>query len=1345
MIDLLWLLVCSALVFLMQPGFMCLESGLTRSKNSINVAVKNLADFTISVTLFWVCGYAIVFGASRAGFIGSSGFFPTLESGSLAAFFLFQAMFCSTATTIVSGAVAERLKFRSYLIIAFVVSGLIYPIFAHWAWNGSYSGSHTGWLVHLGFVDFAGSTVVHSVGGWVSLAALLIIGPRKGRFPLPGQSKKIHGSNLPLSVLGTMLLWFGWLGFNGGSTLAFNEQVPIILVNTFLAGVAGTIGATTINYLQHKTAEVKRLINGSLAGLVAITASCHAVTPPIAMVIGGIGGAVTILVKYWLERWHIDDAVDAVAVHLGAGIWGTLAVALYGQPSLLDTGLSKTTQLHVQVLGIVSCGIWSFGLTWLLLAVINRLDPLRVSAEEEDLGLNISQHQAKTPVYDLLKVIDEQIVSPNSSLRVPVEPFAEVGDLALRYNQVIDALEKSNQELQELNTILEAKVESRTEQLQTEIWQRERALRERKNAQEELVKRTDRLRLQNKVLIELAKHQAIERGDLQAALKEIAEATSHNLIVERVSIWLDNEQKTHTQCLDLFERTPKQHSQGLELAFADYPAYFQALATNDLIAAHDARTDPRTCEFCPSYLTPLGITSMLDVPIHLVGEKVGVLCVEHVGQSRRWTPEDENFARSIADLVSLALKARDRASVQVALEQQLQKARLLEKITQEIRSRLDSLQILEVAATLLGKTFAVSRCQIRYYINDPIPELPVVADYLAPGYEANRDMDIPIFSDVDIHMILAQDQVVSFPDMYADPMLEFVWPICKSIGLRSMLIVGTSYQGKANGAIGLLQCDRSRYWKDQEIELLKAVAAQLGIALAQAQLLEAEKEQRIELAAKNLALAQAKQDAEVANLAKSEFLAKMSHELRTPLNAILGFTQLLHRDSSINLEQKKTLGIINHSGKHLLDLINDVLEMSKIEAGRITFNPSSFDLYRLLDSLYDMLRLKVESKGLKLIFERSEDLPEYVETDESKLRQVLINLLENGIKFTDTGLIMLRVSVISYGSELVSKEAKQNTDNQGKIIIHFEVEDTGSGIATDEIDRLFDAFVQTTTGRQSQEGTGLGLTISNQFVQLMGGEIAVNSTLGRGTIFSFNIPVRLALADLEPEQPMGRVIGLVPNQPKYRILVVEDQWENRQLLVKLLESVGFQVRQAENGQEGLKLWESWSPQLIWMDMQMPVMNGYEATKQIKANLRDTTTVIIALTASAFEESRSSILEAGCDDFVSKPFQEQEIFEKIAKYLGVEYIYEENSSCSFSSDSESVDRSYELNPESLAVMPTEWVTRLGEGATKLNNKLIFQALEEIPSEHSEMREAIASLANDFRYDLILKLTLSTADR
>jgi signal transduction histidine kinase/DNA-binding NarL/FixJ family response regulator len=479
-------------------------------------------------------------------------------------------------------------------------------------------------------------------------------------------------------------------------------------------------------------------------------------------------------------------------------------------------------------------------------------------------------------------------------------------------------------------------------------------------------------------------------------------------------------------------------------------------------------------------------------------------------------------------------------------------------------------------------------------------------------------------------------------------------------------------------------------------------------------------ELEIRVECRTLELEQAKNSAESANRSKSEFLANMSHELRTPLNAILGFSQLMNRETSLTSEQKENLRIINRSGEHLLSLINDILDLAKIESGKTTLYATDFDLAELLDIIAEMLALKVESKGLQLIIERDPNLPRYIHTDDKKLRQVLINLLGNAIKFTHEGRVILKVR----------GEARDQTNN----IITFEIEDTGAGIATEEIDSLFQVFMQTEAGKQSQEGTGLGLPISKKFVELMGGEITVSSQLGKGTIFKFDIQAQVAesIYSTAPKTSK-RVMGLQPQQQEYRILVVDDRPENRQLLLKLLQPIGFQVQAAINGQEAVAIWQSWQPQLIWMDMRMPVMNGYEATQQIKAHLQGQATVIIALTASTLEEERAVVLSAGCDDFVRKPFREEVIFAKMAQYLGVQYLYEK-----FDLQETTLESLEKLTSEALAMMPDGWLAELAEAASMIDEGLIRELLARIPPEHQILAQAIQLEVDNFDFEHIMNL-------
>ncbi|MEG3910636.1 AAA family ATPase [Microcoleus sp. w2-18bC1] len=482
--------------------------------------------------------------------------------------------------------------------------------------------------------------------------------------------------------------------------------------------------------------------------------------------------------------------------------------------------------------------------------------------------------------------------------------------------------------------------------------------------------------------------------------------------------------------------------------------------------------------------------------------------------------------------------------------------------------------------------------------------------------------------------------------------------------------------------------------------------------------------------------------AQEANRAKSTFLANMSHELRTPLNAILGFSQLMNRSSNLLQEQQEHLSIITRSGEHLLELINQVLDLSKIEAGRTTLNETNFDLHRLLDDIENMFQLPAQNKGLQLLVERMPDVPQYVRTDEIKLRQILINLLSNAIKFTSEGGIYVKI---------------KNQDLAQQIC--FEIEDTGEGIDVSELDKIFEAFVQTKTGEESQQGTGLGLTIARSFVQLMGGEMTVSSRAGGGTIFKFDIKVNsVESADRQREQPTRRVIAIAPNQPRYRILVADDAFDNRQLLVKLLSAIGFEVYEAQNGREAIEKWEQYSPHLIFMDMRMPVMDGYEATKQIKeGNHRGIAptenedfvgvvppclhqTAIVAITASSFEEDKAMVLSIGCDDFIRKPFREANIFDVLHKHIRVQFVFEElNAAPSFTENEVNV-----LTKTAFSELPPELVANLQQAISNLDLEQMQTVISQIREINQPLARASAACIKNFQYEQLLNLIHTLRD-
>ncbi|MEJ2097026.1 MAG: ammonium transporter [Deltaproteobacteria bacterium] len=386
--DYVWTLVAAALVFFMQAGFAMVEAGFTRAKNAINIMMKNLMDFSIGSLAFWAIGFGIMFGASATGWFGTSGFFlsdfkPDGDPWVLA-FWMFQVVFAATAATIVSGAMAERTKFSGYLIYSFFISGLIYPIFGSWAWGSLFNGS--GWLEGLGFIDFAGSTVVHSVGGWAALAGAVVLGPRLGKYGKDGSIKPILGHNMPLAALGVFILWLGWFGFNPGSTTAANTDIAMIFVNTNLAAAAGCLLAMATSWIKFGKPEVGMSLNGALAGLVAITSPCATVSPLSSVIIGAVAGVLVVLSVLFFDKIRIDDPVGAVSVHGVNGAWGTLAAGIF------NLGGTSIKIIGVQVLGIAACFLFVFPAAFLMFKLIEKTVGLRVSAEEELEGLDLSEH-----------------------------------------------------------------------------------------------------------------------------------------------------------------------------------------------------------------------------------------------------------------------------------------------------------------------------------------------------------------------------------------------------------------------------------------------------------------------------------------------------------------------------------------------------------------------------------------------------------------------------------------------------------------------------------------------------------------------------------------------------------------------------------------------------------------------------------------------------------------------------------------------------------------------------------------------------------------------------------------
>ncbi|MEM9540540.1 MAG: PAS domain S-box protein [Cyanobacteria bacterium P01_E01_bin.42] len=698
----------------------------------------------------------------------------------------------------------------------------------------------------------------------------------------------------------------------------------------------------------------------------------------------------------------------------------------------------------------------------------------------------------------------------------------------------------------------------------------------------------------------------------------------------------------------------------------------------------------------------------------------------------------------IIGLTGAAIEITDRKEAEETLKQQMERERLLGQIARHVRQSLQLDDILNTTAREVRQLLGADRVLIfRYYPHD---KGVITHESIVEGQECLLGLEIQ--EEVlhrDCYQNYYQGRARTIPVLDEnEEMPDCLRDYLQALGIKSSLVVPLLQQSDLWGLLIVHQCQTTRQWQPWETTLLEQLAVQVAIAIQQAELYRQLSEKLDQEKQVQLQLQQAKEAADTANRAKSEFLANMSHELRTPLNAILGFTQIMERSPLLPPEEREYVEIISRSGEHLLSLINDILDLSKIEAGRISLDSEGFDLFELLDNLQSMLQLKAELKGLRLTFHRSADLPRFIQSDRKKLRSTLINLIGNAIKFTEQGSIT--VSVISYQlpviNPITNTSASLSASNQQPITIKFAIEDTGIGIAAEEIDTLFDAFVQTTSRQKTMEGTGLGLTISRHFARLMGGDIEVESTLGQGSIFSFSIACSIVEAqNTSTNASDRRIIGLESGETAYRILIVEDRWTNRRLLQELLIAIGFNCREAANGREAIALWQEWQPHLIFMDMQMPVMDGYEATRTIRLQERTTGgegkgIPIIALTASAFESQRPSILAAGCDDLIVKPFSENDPLEKIALHLGVRYRYEivANSSLPSSSASPSVP----LTPIDLQQLSREERSQLYELALCARGRQLRERIEQLPESCDELGRSLLALVDNLHFERIIEL-------
>jgi signal transduction histidine kinase/CheY-like chemotaxis protein len=538
---------------------------------------------------------------------------------------------------------------------------------------------------------------------------------------------------------------------------------------------------------------------------------------------------------------------------------------------------------------------------------------------------------------------------------------------------------------------------------------------------------------------------------------------------------------------------------------------------------------------------------------------------------------------------------------------------------------------------------------------------------------------------------------------------------------KSGIAIPIIYGSMVRGTIQIESFEKEHFYTESELNFLITIASSLGTALEKAEM-SAQKEKMVETLRQNEEeLKKAKESAEAANRSKSAFLANMSHEIRTPMNAILGFTQLMQRDAGLSDQQQEHLNIITRSGEHLLELINDILEFSKIEAGRSIFIPGTFDLHKLLSDIEIMFRVRTDEKKLRLNLEMESDVPRWVITDQGKLRQILINLVGNAVKFTSEGGIGIRVGVkiVKHGGSLLL----------------FEVEDTGAGMSPEEMANLYKPFEQASSGLKVG-GTGLGLALSQGFVTLMGGAISVSSQVSKGSIFKVTIPFEYGEEIKVMEQKTKKkVLGIDHRQGEIRVLIADDKETNRELLKQILTRLGFITTEVCNGAEAVKVFQDWQPQIVLMDMRMPVMDGFEAIKRIKDTRKGKHSVIIAVTASAFQENRREIIEAGADGYVSKPYKEVDLLETMQKLAGIKFRYVGES------EEESHTSKMEILPdleEEISTIPAALLEESRKAAEQGDIFRLLELIKEISKHNLNVGLWLNEMAKQFSYEEIISV-------
>ncbi|MEH2144078.1 hybrid sensor histidine kinase/response regulator [Nostoc sp.] len=723
-----------------------------------------------------------------------------------------------------------------------------------------------------------------------------------------------------------------------------------------------------------------------------------------------------------------------------------------------------------------------------------------------------------------------------------------------------------------------------------------RDITEHKQAQEALQIKENGRRKQSQTLVELARSKTFQQGNLNAVLREITETTARTLLVERVGVWLYNQERSKLECIDLYDVSTKEHSFGNSLSQKNYPAYFQALEEERTIAANDARNDTRTKELSESYLSVLGITSLLDAPIWLEGHLVGVVCHEHIGESRQWTLEEETFAGSIADFVTLAIEASERNVVQEALRQSEAQFRAIFE-----RSSI-GIGLIDMKAEIVDTNPAL--CEILGYSREELSGKHFI-DYISI-----QRGDLKRYKQLMSGIRTNSGKTSRFGFQHSELQEELVDRHRIEMERRC------------------LHQDGSLVWTHISVSVIPDSNGEPEFFIAMIEDITERKQIELKLRASQEA-------AEAASRAKSEFLATMSHELRTPLNAIMGLSQLLQQEivGSLNEKQNEYVSCIYSSGEHLLELINDILDLSKVEAGKEELLLSPLPVSDLCNYAIWTVRDRALEKGLQLTHEIDLEADILI-ADERRLKQMLLNLLTNAIKFTPAGQVSLVVKKVPQG-------------------MTFTISDTGIGIDSNQFQFLFEPFKQLDSQLNRQyEGTGLGLALTRKLARLHGGDVSVTSILGEGSQFTLFLPnpEHLGAADEAKEDTEGTSSSSSPVLPKNKTILVVEEENTGIVLQNYLQTIGYQVKWIDNKNKFLEQVRTLQPDLIFLDVQLvDDVKGWDLLNILK---QEPSLQHLQVVMMGFSEppEKLSIVQAGANDYLLKPIRVVELESILMRYL-----------------------------------------------------------------------------------------------